>query len=352
MFILKSFTIFTLFFLLSLSCASTQTSSHTSREGKKPDWVTNPETAYPENQYMAAVGEGDTLDSANSRAKASLSARFRVKIDSSLDVRSEYRELKKDGILTSTSSEEAASQDIRETTSEELINLKYGKNWTDGATGRVYAAVYLNRMETAQIYTDKIEKNAENIRFFSEKASEQESLLEKYAYLNMAFILAAHNHMLKEQLGIIHRPSVTTLNLNYSMNNIRTEYAEIAGRMTFSIDIKNDTEGKLTDIIKSILSDEGFSTIDGDNGFFILEGSLDFQEIELENRYTNLRWHLALSIKENGSSESLVSYEKSARESGISHSAAISRCYTSMKNEVEKNLFESLKKHFQSYLQQ
>ena len=60
-----------------------------------PGWVANPKTLYPENQYLATVGEGDTRRAAENAADANLARIFEAHIESDERLLDQTRETRK-----------------------------------------------------------------------------------------------------------------------------------------------------------------------------------------------------------------------------------------------------------------
>ncbi len=332
------------FALFFVSCASSGLKSGTTKNGK-PTWVLNPAKLYPNDEYIASVGEGDTLDEAKQKAISAVSAVFKVHINSTLNL-SERASVYSSMGKTTEENQKNISENIKQTTNETLINVKTGESFTD-KTGRVYVVAYLNRAETYPIYKDRIMKNDENISYFIKTAQNQTEIVKKYAFLNAAFAIASYNDTLIKQLQIIYRNAANSLQLSYDFNELRKLYAQVASQMKFKVIVENDSENKLKDILTGTLTKMNFSI--GTPAILTLTAKIKIENAELENRYFNVRWFLTINITDN-QNNTILSVEKNQRESGISQTEAISSSYRSIKKIIKKEMVSGLKNYFDNFV--
>jgi len=331
---------FTFFFL---SCASSGLKIQRTKD-EKPAWVLNPSRLYPKNEYIAAVGEGDTIDEARQKAIASVSAVFKVHIKSSLDL-SERASLYSSMGQTRKENQKNISENIKQTTNETLINVKTGESFTD-KTGRIYTIAYLDRAKTYPIYKDRIMKNDANITYFINTAKNQSEIVKKYAFLHAAFSIASYNETLIKQLQIIYRNATTSLNLSYNFNELRKIYSQTASQMKFSVVVENDSDNKLKNILENALTSMNFSI--ANQGILNLKAKIKIEKSDLENRYFNVRWFLTIKILYNNTI--IIAIEKNQRESGISQTEAFSSSYRSIKNIIRKKMIKSIENYFDNFV--
>ncbi len=77
---------------LCLSVALVQLNGCKTFDGGKPDWLANPKSVYPDDQFLSAVGAGDTRRAAENSAAASLSRIFESRIESDERLSDQSRE--------------------------------------------------------------------------------------------------------------------------------------------------------------------------------------------------------------------------------------------------------------------
>ncbi|RPJ05880.1 MAG: hypothetical protein EHM28_11210, partial [Spirochaetaceae bacterium] len=303
--------------LLALCTTTSQSGSlqtaAPSRGGNGPAWATDINSVYPEKDYLAVVGEGDTRRDAESDAAGALSKIFisEIKLESTATMR--FQQLETAGSSTSTT-ERSVDKTVAVGSSQTLFNIQYSDPWTDG-TGKVHIAGFLNRRDTAKIYKDKIDKNADRVVLFLKNMRESSSIISQYAFIDAAVLYAKTNNQLLDQLIIIYQPMVQLIDLPYKTDDLIKLYSEIAAKMSFQIQIKNDSEDRLAKITTHILNERGFTIARGPASLSI-RGEVSMEDAQLENRFANIRWYLTLEMRDERGSV-LVSFNKNQRESGI-----------------------------------
>jgi hypothetical protein len=120
----------------AVSCAHQQT---------RPDWVNGVANAtYPRRDFMTGVGSGDSLESAQDRARAEIAKQFTVRIEQNLQDQQVYS-----GTDTDRGSSWVTKNDIRELTrtitGETIAGLEIRETWNDPKTGLVHALAVLPR---------------------------------------------------------------------------------------------------------------------------------------------------------------------------------------------------------------
>jgi len=319
------------------------TSTQVNNTGNPPRWFNKLEDTYPEKDYLAVVGEGDTRRDAESDAAGALVRIFgsNIKVETEAIVR--YRELENES-GGSYELEKEATKEVDILAQHMLYNLQYSDPYTDN-TGRVHVVGYLDRVKTGQIYKEKIEKNSTRIVTFKQNAVTSERLISKYAYIDAAIIFAKNNELMLDQLNIIYAPMRKMVNLPYKLDELNTLYSDIAEQMVFDIRIVNDMEEKIANLVAGLLSEKGFSIKRG--GVLKVNGDVKIEPLALKNNYENLRWYLNLQMKDE-SGKTIVSYNKNQRETGVSKSAAEARAYIEMEKQIKKAFFNEFIKYLDS----
>jgi hypothetical protein len=335
-------------FLAGAACksgpkANSDNSVHVNNKGNPPRWFNRLEDDFPEDKYLAVVGEGDTRRDAESDAAGALVRIFgsNIKVETEAIVR--YRELEQDS-GGSYELEKEATKEVDILAQHMLYNLQYSDPYTDNS-GRVHVVGYLDRIKTGQIYKEKIEKNSTRIVSFRKKALTSERLITKFAFIDAAIIFAKNNELLLDQLNIIYTPMRKMVSLPYQLDELNTLYSEIAEQMVFEIQITNDMEDKIANLVAGLLSEKGFSIKRG--GVLKVAGDVKLEPLALKNNYENLRWYLNLQMKDE-SGKTIVSYNKNQRESGVSKSAVEARAYIEMEKQIKKAFFNEFIKYLDS----
>lgn len=210
--------------------ASLWLTSCTSSSPEVPAWIARPQTIYPPERYLVAVGVGDTLRSAEKSAAAGLAQRF----ESSISARETWSE------LTRETDESLSQRTERQThiqidANQTLFNLQFGESFT-APSGQIFTTAYLPRAESAQIYRQRIDENSQTILYLLQPMNASDTdPLQQYARLRKAAQTARKNERLLAQLDVIEpgaRPR-----LPYHPGALYTQMADAAQTITVSIDL-------------------------------------------------------------------------------------------------------------------
>jgi hypothetical protein len=295
-----------------------------------PKWMFDLYSAYPESNFLAVVGEGDTRREAENDAAGALSKIFMSKISVETTAVLRYKELESAGNSTAET-QKSIDKKVSVGSDQSLFNISYGDTYTD-KVGKTHIVGYLNRKDTAKIYKDKIEKNGDRVASFVKNMKASESVIRQYAFIDAAVLFAKNNEALLEQLGIIYQPMIKMIDLPYDLDELTKLYSEIAGKMTFSVTIKNDSDDKIAKMTGHILNEKGFTVAQGQAALSVT-GEVLIEDTKLENKYQNVRWSLLLEMRDE-KSQVLVSFNKNQRESAISKPEAIALSYRDMEKQI------------------
>lgn len=310
--------------------------------GGTPDWVSNPKTTYPENQYLVAVGEGDTRRTAEGSAAANLSRIFEAHIESDERILDQSRET-----INSFERTTDFTADINILSSQTLYNIQHAEAWKD-SIGRYHAVAYLNRRETASIYRDKIDEQTTRVNFLLANAAQTTELLKEYALLRAANRHAAEASNLLRQLKIIHPPSVPGSTPSYSVNELRKKLAETAKKIRVQIKMEGDDNRRITAVLEEQITRYGF--VIGTPA--VLEVAGNVSVTDTGQRTADLvfvRYALALHVKDADGTV-LSSLNNKGREGHVSLAEARVRSFRTLENAIKSTGNARLDAYFDSLI--
>jgi hypothetical protein len=295
-------------------------------KNRPPEWVENPKSVYDENEYLAAVGEGDTRRAAENAAAANLSRIFEAHI-------------KSDERLLDTTHESGTSfirttdftADVNILSSQTLYNIQHAEAWKDDS-GRYHAVAYLNRRETAAIYRDKIGGLTERVRFGLDHAAQAGNLLDRYAQLRAANRNAAENELLLRQLKVIHPPSAAASAPGYSLSELQKALTDTARNIRVQIRIDGDSDGRMTACLEELITRYGF--VVGTPAVLEVAGRVAVTDTGQRNaNLVFVRYELAVQIKDTDGNV-LAAVNNAGREAHQSQSGARSRSFRTMERAI------------------
>ncbi len=307
-----------------------------------PDWVANPKSAYPENQYLVAVGEGDTRRAAENSAAANLARIFEAHIESDERILDQSRE-------TDHSFERTTdfTADINILSSQTLYNIQHAEAWQDDK-GRVHAVAYLERRKTAAIYRDKINGQTTLVNFLLAQSEQTEDLLKKYATLRAAVRHATEAKYLLQQLKIIHPPSVPDSTPSYSEIKIQKTLAETAREIRVDIKVEGDDARRMTSVLEELITRYGF--VIGTPDVLKIVGSISVDDTGQRTAgLVFVRYSLALQIRGSDGTV-LISVNEKGREGHVSLAEARIRSFRTLENIIRPNGAQRLDAYFDTLI--
>ena len=319
------------------------TCSVNAKSSDRPKWVDDPKSEYPDGIYLSVVGEGDSRRQAEQNAAAKLSRIFESKIEVEQSVQEKYTELTENN-EAKTSSETNIANQVNIASNQTLFNIKFDKYYTD-KYGRVSVLAYIHRHNTAEIYESKIQDNIEKINFYEKQAVKADDLLKKFAYLDAAYIFHKNVQLLLEQMDIIQSSYKELLDINYDKSQLMNKYLSVSEKVTFSINVENDSNGKLYSIIEQALTDYGFSIVKTDP-LIKVSSVVSLKKIKLPRKEKFIRWTLDIKIIKNR--ETFISIYEKGREGHLNYSEAEARAYRSMEDFVNGELEREINNHLKN----
>ncbi len=323
----------TILWLLILSCVLL-----VAKKNEEPEWLNNPKSIYPDAMYLSALGEGDTRLAAENDAAGNLSRVFESRIKVDQTYRERYQELTR-GATTEAQSLSEMDRNVGVQAEQTLFNIQFGESYSD-KTGRVHVIAYLDRLRTGEIYNSKIEENANQINWYLDKQKSTDDALTKYALQNAAVIVATNNQVLMEQLRIISPNMAEFIQLPYDLNELQTTLKDMGKNMRISIAIKGDQDDKITNTLKEMLSEAGFSL--GDNGVLKITGEIGYEKVNLgKDDQKFVRWEITVDLNDQ-SGENLIHYYEKGREGHISYPEAMERSVREIEKKLKKQFIGKL----------
>ena len=333
-----------LLILLLAGCASSPSSSGSSSgsRGKQPDWVTDIYSVYPEDEYLAVLGDGDSLSKAQAKAASNMALIFESRIVVDSTVESRFVEMRASGAFAGGTEETSVTDKISQLSDQTLMNMKYGESWTD-SMGTVIVAAYLNRKETADLYKSRMNEQSQVLNRLISNGDKADSKLSRYAYYDSAYIIAMGNEVMREQLEIISPSAARVAGMGYDLESLRDNRTDAAGDMSFRMEFEGDDGGNAASVLSESLTDMGFSVSPG--GEIAVKGSVRTEKVARSNDYENFKWYLVIDIVDERGNVIL-----SVNESGISASTSESAALSRVNTDVKKTINKEFGRQFNSYL--
>lgn len=331
--------------VLLAGCVS---SSSPARGGKAPSWVSDKDSVYSPDKYLAELGEGDSLKGAKSNAAGAIAQIFRTRVTVDSEIRTRYSEITGEGgAILGMVTQTDFDQNIGQSADQSLSNLKYGESWTN-EMGRVYTIAYLDRAETGNLYRSRIMDNDQRVSELLGRARSQNEPLRRFAFLDAGHVFAEANQTLLEQLEIINQPMARSVIPSYNLGDLRAAKADQAAALKIRVEVSGDPDGRIEAVLADWVTEKGFSV--SAVGDLFLTAVVSISPIQLNNDYENLSWELNITLMDSLGYPA-VSLPRQNRSSGISVSAAEARAYNDMAEMIQKDFNKDFMAYLTSFLE-
>lgn len=225
-----------------------------------PLWISSPDEVYNSDEYLTAVGDGESNQRAQDNALANLARIFRADIQTSETLVEEYREVA-DGerVEVDWVSELVSSTEI--TTGLELLNARIYETYVNDS-GTHYALAGLERLPTSALYTREISNNEMQLRTLEQRAEAASSTLAAIGLLRSALTIAKVNEELVRQRNVIMgRPAESSSELGRRLA-IEERLMELGRRASVYVEGNASAPAELENAVKTIFQDMGFVMTD------------------------------------------------------------------------------------------
>ena len=333
----KSAVICVIFTLIFSSCASSNAAS-TDTSAKEPDWIRNPYTKYDRQTNAAAVGNGNSRETAEKDALGKLAALFGQSIQVDEKVSTSYRDAVRNGVIANWSENTASDINIVTSASlDSLVGAEIGEVWDDGR-GNNYAVAVLNKARAIQVYSGMIKSYQEMIEKLITMNQGEKNSLEGFSRYQLAASLADINTSYGNVLSVLGAAAPVGLK---NGADYRLEAQNIARAIPVGLAVINDKSERIQGAFAKALSDLGFIS-GGINPRYMLDVVINTSPVEFPNN-TNIfiRIELSANFTDANSGTVLLPYNFNNREGHITQEQAENRVYTTAElkiNEEYKNI--------------
>ncbi len=327
--------------LILFCCYYTYSLSARRSRGSEPEWLTNPQSRYPETQFIVAIGEGDSRNRAEANAASNLARIFETRVETEELFSERYEEIISGDTFDAVTTSDI-DRSITLSSDQTLYNIQFAESYTNNM-GRVYVLAYLDRLRTADIYLDMINRHAEQVNYLRNRYAEVTNNLHQYAYISAASVMSTANEVLIDQLNIIAGHLLDMLNLGYDHNDIILQARNTARQLTFSIDISNDRENQINSVIADMLTEQGF--IVSNSGSIPITAEILIEDVDLQRPEKFVRWHLTLNVYDPQGAN-ILTHSQRGREGHVTHSEAVARAFRAMEREVHREFYSKLFNYF------
>jgi hypothetical protein len=326
------------------SCAASVKEAQTGSE--RPKWVDNPGLLYAENKFLTAIGTGDTRAAAEDNARGGIAKIFQsdIKLDQTLveNIRESDEEYSKSlDMLTQTNVQ--ANQSLK--------NLRIGESWFSQNEGRYYVVAYLNRFETAMLYTEEIDANHMRAEGAYGKSTQAKTPFARYAFLRKASEGLRLNQLLVAQLRIIS-PATAVMEGDGLNSQVNDALRQAKGEITCFVQSEGDMQEETAASLRDLIGDYGFPiNTEETDAALVFKASVTRESTTLNSPGIYFLYNLTVDLYDNLNRQNLDTFQSYGREGHINESSAIKRVAMAIDKDIHRDLRKQLEGYIRSFVE-
>jgi len=280
-----------------------------------PDWVNNLERSYPNREWVAVTGQGDSRYQAESNAMNALARVYKTDVAGITQASQQFSQIINNSLGSKNINFEESSNFFQEvdvsTNIKGLIGIQID-TFRDNR-GTVYVCARMNRKESASRYSGMVRENAAIINNLLAAAGTS-GTFENYARLSFANALAQATDNFQNILEVLDSTAVNRRPAYGGAASIKAKMLECASRITIGIIINTEqavNRALFTRAVGSFFKERGFKTNEHGTGDYVLRANIRFEDI-FQN-VISCRYFLDASL-ENRNGVSIFSFTEDDRK--------------------------------------
>ena len=288
--------------------------------------ILNPSSAYPDSEYVSAVGLGNSRQAAERDATAAITREIKQRVQAEITAQ---ESLVNDGLGWSQNNSLLSTVDttsdieISGITIQEVYSVKHsgGEDW--------YALALINRQQTGSYYKTKAQNNIDVINAKIIEAYKNPNTFTSAEILHQAVVLAEETDMYLDILNVVNSKMRSIIVPDYKNAQAVAELErQMRANVTVFIDVDGDVNGRIQAAFKSVLKKYSVTTsLDKDTAAYVLEVSVSFTPFEMTadvaNKYA--RYTLDAAMVEQSTGNTVFTYAENGREAHLTESEAVQR---------------------------
>lgn len=248
-----------------------------------PKWLTDLEKAFPAEDYVRAVGEGNSESSAKKSALSEISSYFNQTISSQTQAlksieRDDFSYIEKGDVR----------QNLITSTKSELFSVQYTRSVYDKRNEKFYICAYLVRKDVWDVISQKMDVLMNNCKSSLNQINKETEILNQLLQLNRTERLYSDFYSLYEMALAIypHRCSEYSAFAEKIVSEISV-LSSIRSQATIKVIVNGDKQNRIKGKICSLLSQNGI-TVAETNARYVLSADVFWNESQFNGIYSSI----------------------------------------------------------------
>jgi hypothetical protein len=271
-----------------------------------PEWVQNPQTAYPSTDWLAVTGQGTSQREAEDAAMNALARAFKTDIASLTEANQQFSQIVNDAAgkksVAFNESSDFSTQVKTGSSVKALIGVETSTFQT-AAGDTWYFNARMNRRECASRYAGMVRENAAVIKDLLDRAAAFEkrnsTLLNALGALYYAASIARVTDNFQNILEVLDASAVNRRPAYGGASAIKARMLSVAGHITIGLKVDTQDRQETVTIRRALgvlFTGMGFKINEQGTGDYILAVNVIFENVETTMTKT-CRWFLDAALE-------------------------------------------------------
>lgn len=310
-----------------------------------PIWFKDFRSIYPDSEYIAQRGIGDSPEKAKTDATGALGRFFQTNVDSSI----------KTSMVSETSDSKinvisSVIDEVKIDSKVEFIGLEFTEPYYSKKEKKWYCVAFINRHKAWKQFLPQIEECKHSFESQLEVAEKEAELLTKLSIYKDVWN-KGRNLNEKLEYGRILLPSEESKYESYRemLAEIPVRFRDIQKQCSVYLEINDDYGRMIISAISTAFVNNGFQVAKQKNDSkYIVEISIN--DNSSGDNPVSILPEVNISVLSNNEKNNvfLYSYDKTAKEKTVSYTLenAKKKAYSKLSSELETEVYESLSNSF------
>jgi len=311
-----------------------------------PDWIRDPYRKYDRQLYVAAVGIGNSHQTADKDALGKLVAIFGQSIQVDERISTSYQEAMGSGAVAAWSERTSANSTISTSAGmDSLVGAEITDRWDNGRD--FYVIAVLNKRTAAAVYADMIKANQATISNLTNLSAAEKNSFDGYARYQLAAVIADITISYGNVLNFIGVQGASA-GLRPG-NDYRMEAQNIVKAIPIGIAVRNDKSARIQGAFAKAISELGFRS-GGTNSRYVLNVNIVITPTEHPTNANKFaRMELEANLVDTSVNSVLFPYNFANREGHNTLSEAENRVFMAAERQINQD-YKNLLSNYLSLL--
>ncbi len=306
----------------------------------KPDWVDGQSSKYSDSRFLIGRGQAADQEEAKDRARADLAKIFEVSINAASEDKQTYNSASEKG-KTEARNLSQVSRTIATRTDQILQGVQIAEIWHQPATKTYYALAVLPRQQASNSLRQEIERLDATTQNDIDQARNNPDLLAKIAAASRALNAQVQRQSYQKSLKVLDR-SGRGIEPQWNIDKLAADLDALVKRVHIAARIGADSPGELGTMLSGGLSAAGFLIETGKSPDYLLEASLQLNDLGIQDSWHWFRGTLEITLSDEANGRVRGTKRWDIKSSAQQQTVARQRAIEQVDAILKKDLYSAI----------